>query len=72
MSEANGDTATVDATGDDGRVRRSNKRFWRKKKKTQHNQTAKIQGATPEFKGSYVATHEEAPGKAEMMCKIFK
>ena len=81
MGEANNGSVEANTEGGgsasrsrsgENKSRRNGKKFWRKKKKMQSNQTAKIKGATPELKGYYIATHEEVPGKAEMMYKNFK
>ena len=48
-------------------------KLWRKKKKGSHSiHTIKIHGVTSELKVYYIATHEEVPGKAEIMHKNFK
>ena len=54
--------------GGQERRRRSNK-IWRKKKRTMETTTIKFKGATPDLKGHYIVTHQEAPGKAEVTCR---
>ena len=57
----------------DTRGRKRNKKLLKKKKKGNYStHTVKIHGATPELKGNYIATYEEAPRKAEITHKNFK
>ena len=52
--------------GDGARGRKKGKKCWRKKKRYNEYQIPKFKGATPDLKGNYIATHLEAPGKAEI------
>ena len=68
-SQSPQDGGSQDVRNETGRRSRSNKKFWREKKKAMEIATMKFKGATLDLKGHYIATYQEVPVRAEVACR---